>query len=62
MTWKRSTFPSFLNTEGFHSAALAIITDEAPVSSQNFSISQKSLISLEPPLKQALLDAFDLNV
>ena len=50
MTSSKKVFPFFENIEQFHIAALAIITDDAPQSCLNLSMSSYVLISFEPPL------------
>ncbi len=52
MTVCTSNLPCGLKMDGFHCAARASITESAPHSRLNSSMSVNRVISLEPPLKE----------
>lgn len=56
MTFSKVTGPLLLNTDAFHMAARANMTDEAPVAFLKFSMSLLVLTkSKEPPLQERYL-------
>ena len=51
ITSRKGSLPWLRNIDVFHSADLASMTEDAPVSCRNVSMSSNLIISFDPPLK-----------